>query len=230
MRAWIRRSESQLSPCEPPSRFPNARSLRPGNADVTDNQPLVDMSCKAQTHAPTEPEAQVCFATHGTMAILDSGASKTVVGSNQLSSLLQNFDPSLRSQLRRSPCSITFRFGNQGTLQSKEALIVPLGQLQLRIAIVPGETPFLLSNTLLRALQAKVDCVGHVLESPLLAQPVRLQLSSKGLFLIDLNELATQACRALHDQRVPKRHASPTETFVSEGQEKNPAIAGFNMP
>ena len=226
MRAWIRRSESQLSPCEPPSRFPNARSLRPGNADVTDNQPLVDMSCKAQTHAPTEPEAQVCFATHGTMAILDSGASKTVVGSNQLSSLLQNFEPSLRSQLRRSPCSITFRFGNQGTLQSKEALIVPLGQLQLRIAIVPGDTPFLLSNTLLRALQAKVDCVGHVLESPLLVQPVRLQLSSKGLFMVDLNELATQACQALQVQRVPKRHAMPTDTFVSEGQEKKQTTVG----
>ena len=226
VKAWIRRSKTLLSPCEPLSRFPNACSLRPGNAEVNDHQQPVDMSCKTPTHAPKEPEAQVCFATHGTMAILDSGASKTVVGSNQLSSLLQNFEPSLRSQLRRSPCSITFRFGNQGTLQSKEALIVPLGPLQLRIAIVPGETPFLLSNTLLRALQAKVDCVGHVLESPLLAQPVRLQLSSKGLFMVDLNELAAQACQVLQDQRVPKRLATPTETFVSEGQEKKQATAG----
>ena len=156
--------------------------------------------------------------------MLDSGASKTVIGSNQLSSLIRSFEPSLRSQLRRGPCNITFRFGNQGTLQSKEALIVPLGSLQLRIAIVTGGTPFLLSNTLLRALKAKIDCMDQVLTSPLLAEPVQLQLSNRGLFLVDLNELASQARQAsLAQTTLPETLQSMT--FASEDQEKSPDAA-----
>ena len=47
---------------------------------------------QSHVHAPMTPEAPVCFATRGTMAILDSGASKTVAGSNQLPSLIRSFD------------------------------------------------------------------------------------------------------------------------------------------
>ena len=112
------------------------------------------------------------------------------------------------------------RFGNQGTLQSKEALAVPLGQLQLKIVIVPGGTPFLLSNTLLRALRANIDCMGQVLKSPLLAQPVQLQLSSRGLFMVDLNELATHACQVVQAQQGLMQQVNQSETFVSEDQEK----------
>jgi hypothetical protein len=154
----------------------NECSMHPGVANMSHHEHDVAKPYQSHVHAPMTPEAPVCFATRGTMAILDSGASKTVAGSNQLPSLIRSFDPSLRNQLRRSPCSITFRFGNQGTLQSKEALAVPLGQLQLKIVIVPGGTPFLLSNTLLRALRANIDCMGQGLEESIAcaASPVAI--------------------------------------------------------
>ena len=215
--ALNRRSKTPSSTCEtmsPGECFPD-----PEPHDMTSKSENIQRIRSSVIRTTDNPEATVCFATHGTMGILDSGASKTVVGSDQLSSLIHSFEPSLRSQLRRSKCSITFRFGNQGTLQSSEALIVPLGRMMLRIAIVQGGTPFLLSNTLLRSLQATVDCASHVLNSPLLAKPVSLHLSPKGLFLIDLNELAIQA--SLHGQ--PKSDVSairtPTETFMSEDVE-----------
>ena len=180
---------------------------------------------KMKTWAVKKPKCVLLRATHGTLGILDSGASKTVIGSSQLSSLIRSFEPSLRSQLRRGPCNITFRFGNQGTLQSKEALIAPLGPLQLRIAIVSGGTPFLLSNTLLRALKAKIDCMDQILTSPLLAEPVQLQLSSRGLFLVDLNELALQARRTIVAQPNEVPETLQSMTFVSEDQEKFSAAA-----
>ena len=110
-----------------------------------------------------------------------------------------------------------FRFGNQATLNSSQALVIPIGPLSLKIAIVPGGTPFLLSNTLMRALHASINCRSQELHSPMFASPVKLQLSSRGLFLININEL-TQACQPANPQKVMS--TLPQETFVSDDVEK----------
>ena len=80
---------------------------------------------KSSMFAPT------CFATHGTFGVLGLGASKTVVGADSVTALIEGLDPSLRNRLTRCPCDITFKFGNQGTLRSSQALVVPLGRLLL---------------------------------------------------------------------------------------------------
>eukprot|EP00435_Cladocopium_sp_Y103_P018074 s4573_g4.t1 len=139
-----------------------------------------------------DAESEVCFASHGCLGIVDLGATKTVIGSNLVKELLEGLHPSLRSQVFRCPCEITFRFGNHGVLHSKVALVVPIHRLQLKVAIVPGSTPFLLSSTLLRALSATIDTEKHLLFSRKLNQEFPLQLTSKGLFLLDLNLLAQQ--------------------------------------
>ncbi len=131
--------------------------------------------------------------SHGTKGVLDTGATKTVVGSDHLKELISSFDSDIRSQLKRGTCKITFRFGNQGTLDATSTLIVPLGSLLLQIAVVPGGTPFLVSNSLLRALKCNVDLERCELRSPMLKQAVPLELSSKGLFLIDINHIARHA-------------------------------------
>ena len=89
------------------------------------------------------------------LAIVDLGATKTVIGSELVPDLLQNLRPEVMKQVKRCPCEVTFRFGNHGVLQSKHAIVVPIHGMLLKIAIVPGNTPFLLSNTLLRALGGK---------------------------------------------------------------------------
>jgi hypothetical protein len=91
------------------------------------------------------------------MGVVDLGATKTVIGSNLVKGLLDGLSPEARKSVQRCPCKITFRFGNQGTLQSEHALVVPIHGLLLKIAVVPGSTPFLLSNTLLRAIGAVID-------------------------------------------------------------------------
>ena len=137
-------------------------------------------------------EAAVCFATHGSFGVLDLGATKTVIGSNQVSDFLSSLHPKVRKTVKRCACNITFRFGNQGTLKSEHAMIVPIEGMLLKIAIVPGSTPFLLSNTLLRALEAVIDTKAQVIVAGKSGRTVPLTLTSKGLFLVDLNDLIGQ--------------------------------------
>jgi len=93
-------------------------------------------------------------------------------------------------------------------LDSQHALVIPLGRVKLKVAVVPGQTPFLISNTLIRALKAQIDADQQVLKSPMLKQSVDLHLTPKGLFLIDINQLALQANDRI---KVPVH-----DTFVSQ--------------
>ena len=126
----------------------------------------------------------------GAFGILDTGATKTVMGSKLIREFLTALSPELRAQVSRGPCNVMFRFGNQGTLMSHQAMIVPLGPLKLRIAIVPGQTPLLLSNTLMRVLKASIDMDTNQLKSPHLTVPVDLMLSPRGLYMISVDDLA----------------------------------------
>ena len=179
------------------------------------------MQPSSSTQSKTCPEQKlndshvICFATHGCMGVLDLGASKTVIGSDHLADLMSSLSPEVRRTLSRGASHITFRFGNQGTLKSQHALIVPIGQFHLKISVVPGGTPFLLSNSLMRALEAQIDCRNHKLNSPFMQRPIQLQLTSKGLFLISLDDLATNAVVS-SDNGAGDSSRFPIETFVSE--------------
>ena len=159
-----------------------------------------------------EQPAVAYFSTYGTCGILDTGASKSVMGSKLLPALLEGLPVEMRQQVFRTSCDITFRFGNQGTLDSQHALVMPLKSvgLGLKIAIVPGETPLLLSNALLRTLKASLNSEHHTLSSPLLNQVVKLKLSPRGLYMLDLIDLL----RAQKDLQGP-RDAIMAETFMS---------------
>lgn len=212
LQQWGRRSELKASADEIRAKlkcrrersqpFSVTMSQRPGH-----NQPINRVRThKTQSDVSTEV---TCFATHSSFGILDLGASKTVIGTTQLASLINGLEPQVRAKLQRCPCNITFRFGNEGTLTSKQALVVPVGNRLLKIAIVEGGTPFLLSNALMRALEAQIDCQSRKLVSPMLSKPIDLHLTQKGLFLLDLNDLVRQSCKMNASQPI-------TETFVSE--------------
>ena len=150
----------------------------------------------SSSHEPavlTANSAEILFASHGSFGVVDLGASKTVIGSNHLPELMNSFDSHVRDQLQRCPCKMHFRFGNQGVLSSNQALVVPIGPLKVKIAIVPGDTPFLISNAFLRGIQAVVDTHHKHLKSPLREKNIPLELSPRGLFLMDLNEVIRAA-------------------------------------
>ena len=95
----------------------------------------------------------------------------------------------IRNQVKRSSCEVLFRFSNQGTLKASHALIVPVCGLWLKIAIVSGATPFLISNTFLRAVGALIDTQNHQLIIPNHQVQLPMQLTNKGLHLPDMHQL-----------------------------------------
>ena len=69
----------------------------------------------------SEHEATACastFSTYEAKGILDTGATKTVIGSHFVKELLSSLKPAVRQQVQRCPRKVAFRFGNHGTLES----------------------------------------------------------------------------------------------------------------
>ena len=167
---------------------------------------LSPMSVEAKSHA------DVCFSTHDTWGILDTGATKTVIGSQHVANFLQNIRPEVKSQIQRCSCDIVFRFGNQGTLKSTQAMVVPVCGMLLKVAVVPGATPFLISNTLIRALGAMIDTEKNELVLNRHQARIPLLLSNKGLYLLDMNCL-------LDISSAPSGQKRVAETFAQDSFE-----------
>ena len=184
--------------------IPKSKSVHPFRSDSPRNDSMNksdDSQVRSRTLAsPIISDADgpdshdALFASHGSYGVADLGASKTVTGSDLIGSLIRNLHPQVRKKLYRCECNVQFRFGNQATLTSRELLVVPLtDKLHLKIAVVPGATPFLLSNALLRTLQAVIDTGRNVMTSKLFHRDIPLRLTDRGLYLIDLNDLCRHA-------------------------------------
>ena len=186
------------------------------NPKITNRSSAVTRIDENQRYAH-EPVAEepALFARHGSLGVVDLGATKTVIGSDLVADLINNLHPNIRKKLSRCPCNVTFRFGNHGTLKSEQALVVPLPNLLLKVAIVPGGTPFLISNTLLGAFQAVIDVQKHVMWSKKFNREYPLQLTPKGLFLVDLNDLAETSANATADRTLAETHLA--EEAVPKG-------------
>ena len=97
-------------------------------------------------------------------AVIDTGASRSVIGSERAPGLLEALSGSLRTPIKKMASSVNFRFGNSGTLQSMHALCIPRRQKGwIRVEVVQGRTPFLVSNAVMRELGVLVDPRNKVL-------------------------------------------------------------------
>lgn len=93
----------------------------------------------------------------------------------------------------------------------------------LKIAVVPGATPFLLSNTLLRALGGMIDTTSNSLVMPKHGTQVTLELSPKGLYLLDVNKLIQAGCKIQCASKV-------AETFAQDSLADPAKIAAQRSP
>ena len=159
------------------------------------------------------------FASSGTNGIVDLGASQTVIGSQQVTDLLQGLPDHVRAKAHRTPCQLVFRFGNHQTLTSKHALMLPLQKGWFRIAVVPGPTPFLLSSTFLKQIKAVIDTEEGTMWSKALNRNLVMERSAKNLFLMDLNQLWD------HDvaDSIDVEASCVAQTALSDGSRTNAA-------
>lgn len=145
------------------------------------------------------------FASSGTIGVVDLGASQSVVGSQQVPDLLSQLPASIRKQIRRTECNLVFRFGNHQTLTSRHAILFPLNREWFRVAVVTGNTPFLLSSKFLRdSIGAVIDTVDGTMWSKKLQRNLSVELSPKNLFLLDINQLWED----LADEKFTTKHVT----------------------
>ena len=94
------------------------------------------------------------FVSQGMCGIVDLGASLSVIGENQFRELCSHLPKTVLKRMKEAPCSVNFRFGNDSTVQGRRAVYIPLKEWWLKIVIVPSNTPFLIANSVFRALEA----------------------------------------------------------------------------
>lgn len=90
----------------------NAPSLRSDQPALAASR-VHDMRAAEPVSEPANAEPTM-FASHETFGILDTGATKSVIGSDLLPDLIKGLKPKIQQKLFRCQCSVTFRFGNQG--------------------------------------------------------------------------------------------------------------------
>ena len=134
-----------------------------------------------------------CFASHGSLGIVDLGASQSVIGENQLSKVLSSLDPAVRRQVKEISCDTIFRFGNGSTVHCHRAVLIPLGKWFVKLCIVSSDTPFLLANNMFRTLGARRDTATDQVYLANLDIDMKLTLSEKNLYLLDFGKLVNRS-------------------------------------
>ena len=94
-----------------------ARHAR-GHMSLTENPKVSQVPDAFVVSCPDRCEA--------TSAILDTGASRSVIGSKVLETLLQKLPQEVQNAVRKKPSNVKFRFGNNQTLTSKYCVYLPL--------------------------------------------------------------------------------------------------------
>ena len=130
------------------------------------------------------------------LAILDTGASRSVIGNDHVPFVLQKLPASVREQVRECPSKVGFRFGNNQIAYSFKQLQIPLmhqkQRIWLLIEVVPKATPFLLSIKTMKSLGANIDLSQNTCYLKTLNRSLPLKENSNGLFVIDMADLCSE--------------------------------------
>ena len=171
---------------------------------------------------PIDEVPAVCHMAEGTKvchAILDTGASRCVIGEKIWNQLLHRFPSSLQKQVRRLESQVRFRFGNNQSLTSQCKMQIPLANQQtgrrlwLSIEVVPGSTPFLFSKRAFKQLGGILDTTNDSCTLQRLGKTFQLESSKTELYLIDLMQLCL-----------------PTACFTSNQSQVSCHVKGFDLP
>eukprot|EP00434_Breviolum_minutum_P045152 symbB.v1.2.040420.t1/scaffold7218.1/size12596/1 len=184
-RSFAERVKQRLRQIKTPERYPMHKESRAIDKDCQSHKSQRD----TQNHQEVERHESY-FASSGTVGVVDLGQSQTVIGSQQIPELLQRLPTVVRNQVKRTDCNLVFRFGNHQTLTSRHAILLPILNTWFRIAIVDGNTPFLLSSEFLRkTLRAVIDTEQGTIWSKTLNKSLEVEVNSKNLFLMDISQL-----------------------------------------
>ena len=223
----LTRLETKVPPdgCQPPSdtsgclkveTIGTCKSICSGDNLSKIHSPVIESPQKQ----PSPEEHPSFFASYQTFGIVDLGASQTVMGQHQVHEFLESLPPHTRTRVYEGPANMTFRFGNNGTVACSKAIFVPISKVWMKIAIVESQTPFLISNSVFRNLDAIVDTGKQQIEFRKLGCTVPVRLSERKLFLLDIKELIEKA----EDPHAESIGSVRQETILQSHHEKKHEI------
>ena len=110
-----------------PSLNPNPKPPPPVRTPTRPEGMIAQTDASRTAQEEVTSEGLVCVAnTEGVEAIVDTGASRCVMGDALLAKFLQPLGAHVRAQVRTTPSSVKFRFGNNQTLTSPRRVLLPL--------------------------------------------------------------------------------------------------------
>ena len=211
-------------PEKPKTSSMSSHSTVPRNPPEILMQPLVTDVNQAE---PIEESVLIStMDARSSHAILDTGASRCIIGEKTLQALKGCLAVDVQSRLKTSPSKIKFRFGNNQTLTSSYRVHFPLKAqdsrtVWLAVEVVEGATPFLFSKRAFKLLGGSLDtttdtCCMHRLHS----EAIPLEVSRTGLYLINIGDLC---------QGDTNDHAKCSVAYVGEPcPGKTPMHAGIH--
>ena len=139
--------------------------------------------------AGSAPEA-CCLVTPPGYAILDTGCTSTLVGSENEQLWQVELEKRTGGSLQPEQGESDVRFeGINGETRALHRVKYPvrIGSRDgfLQASVIPGKAPFLLSIQALRAMKARLDCEHDVLEIPGIGK-IPLEVNSVGHYLLPL--------------------------------------------
>ena len=130
--------------------------------------------------------------SHG-LAIVDTGASRSVIGIDHVPDMLKGLPPKVQKSVRECPSKVGFRFGNNQIEYSFKQIQIPIEtaskRIWLLIEVVPKATPFLLSIQTMKFLGAVIDLGKQQCYLKNLGRSLSLQESKNGLFFVRIQDL-----------------------------------------
>ena len=155
-------------------------------------------------------------------AIIDTGASRAVIGAERLKKLVRSLPPQIGKRVMQVPSEgVVFKFGNAGKLTSNCAVMLPRAQKGwLRIEVVPGHTPFLISSAILKGLKGIIDVEGKCLGFRGCEETIPLFHVRKNLLGVKVTDLLNKTPH-LSDAPSHTLCAPTEESFTNETRHEN---------
>eukprot|EP00435_Cladocopium_sp_Y103_P037269 s436_g9.t2 len=154
---------------------------------------LDDRNSKVLTDVRSEMHCAMSTTTDGSHAVLDTGASRSVIGAELVPALLKDLPSTVRDSVKQVPSKIGFRFGNNQVSYSHAQLQIPMRgpkkRVWLLVEIVKGSTPFLMSIHAMKCLGAQIDLSKNQVYLQNLQRTMNIHENSNGLFMVRLKEL-----------------------------------------
>ncbi len=183
---------------------------------------------------PTQTSEQVshpifmCQANQTGQAILDTGASRSVVGRDLVPGVLKQLPRRIRQQVREKPSRVGFRFGNNQIAYSDSQIQIPIYTHHKRywilIEVVPKATPFLISIKTMKSLGAQLDLQENTCYLKELQRSLPLYENKNGLYMIAIQDLCrfdkcsepnenqkTEICAAAPEVQVESHQTTKSE-------------------